>query len=101
MDPFVRKLVERLADPKQPLSRNRHFHTFESPEGKTAMKIFKRLSALKRDIDACEKAGGSYEVQRLETKDQVQVQVQVTLERLKSRRTVILEEAELDLLQRL
>jgi hypothetical protein len=99
MDPFVRKLVERLADPQRPLSRNRHFHTFESPEGKTAMKIFKRLTALKRDIDDCEKAGGSYEVQRLEAKDQVQVQV--TLERLRSRRTVILEEAELDLLQRL
>jgi hypothetical protein len=99
MDPFVRKLVERLADPQRPLSRNRHFHTFESPEGKAAMKIFKRLTALKRDIDDCEKAGGSYEVQRLEAKDQVQVQV--TLERLRSRRTVILEEAELDLLQRL
>ena len=100
MDPFVRKLVERLADPKRPLSRNRHFHTFESPEGKAAMKIFKRLSALRRDIDACTHAGGSFEVKKHEDLEG-KVQVQVTLERIKSRRTVTLEEAELDLLQRL
>src|SRR5581483_1438693 len=99
MDPFVRKLVERLADPKRPLSRNRHFHTFESPEGKAAMKIFKRLTALKRDIDACEQAGGTTEVKKHEHEGKVQVLV--TLERIRSRRTVTLDEAELDLLQRL
>ena len=68
-------------------------------QGADATSIFKRISALKRDIDACEQAGGSFEVKKLETKGAVQVQV--TLERIKSRRTVILEEAELDLLQRL
>ena len=99
MDPFVRKLVERLADPKRPLSRNRHFHTFESPEGKAAMKIFKRLTALRRDIDACEKAGGTTEVKKHENEGKVQVLV--TLERIRSRRTVTLDEAELDLLQRI
>ena len=41
MDPFVRRLVERLQDPEQPLSRNRHFHTFDSPEGRTALRVFR------------------------------------------------------------
>src|SRR5438045_1366398 len=36
MDPFVRRLVQRMSDPKRPLSRNKHFHTFESPEGRAA-----------------------------------------------------------------
>jgi hypothetical protein len=99
MDAFVRRLVERLADPKRPLSRNRHFHTFESPEGRAAMKIFKRLKALKRDMDACEQAGGSCSIKTEGEADKVRVEI--TLQRIRSRRTVILEEAELDLLQRI
>ncbi len=63
------------------------------------MKIFKRLHALKRDIDSCQKAGGSYVVRKLEVAGKVQVEV--TLERLRSRRTVTMESAELELLQRL
>ena len=99
MDPFVRKLVLRLFDEGAPLSRNRHFHTFESPEGKAAMKIFKRLQALKRDLDACEQAGGTWSVKTED--DGEKVRVELTLQRIRSRRMVILEEAELDLLQRL
>ena len=34
MDSFVRRLVERLLEPSLPLSRNRHFHTFEDAGGK-------------------------------------------------------------------
>ena len=97
MDPFVRRLVQRMSDPARPLSRNKHFHTFESPEGKAAMKIFKRLSALKRDMHECQQAGGSFTVQKLETDGKVRVEI--VLERLRSRRTVMLEAIELELLE--
>src|SRR5262245_1564318 len=97
MDPFVRRLVQRMSDPKRPLSRNKHFHTFESPEGKAAMKIFRRLTALKKDIAECEKSGGSYKVSR--HVEDGKVRVDITLERIRSRRTVTLEPAELELLE--
>ena len=62
MDPFVRKLVLRLFDEGAPLSRNRHFHTFDSPEGKQAMRISRRLRALQLDIAKCKQAGGESRV---------------------------------------
>lgn len=99
MDPFVRRLVQRMSDPKRPLSRNKHFHTFESPEGRAALKIFKRLSALKRDMSECQKSGGSFTVTKHEADGKVRIEI--TLERLRSRRTVTLEPAELDLLEAL
>src|SRR3954468_23713282 len=99
MDPFVRRLVQRMSDPKRPLSRNKHFHTFESPEGRAAMKIFKRLTALKRDMHDCKSSGGSCTVKRHE--DDGKVRVEITLERLRSRRTVTLEPVELELLEAL
>lgn len=88
-----------MSDPGRPLSRNRHFHTFESPEGRAALKIFKRLVALKRDMRACEQSGGLCRVEQL--KREGKVKVEITLERLRSRRTVTLEAAELELLEAL
>jgi hypothetical protein len=99
MDPFVRRLVQRMSDPKRPLSRNKHFHTFESPEGRAAMKIFRRLTALKRDMSDCEKSGGQCSVHKHEADGKVRVEI--TLERLRSRRTVTLEPVELELLEAL
>ncbi|MBK7863334.1 MAG: hypothetical protein IPJ65_32990 [Archangiaceae bacterium] len=97
MDPFVRRLVQRMSDPARPLSRNKHFHTFESPEGRAALKIFKRLTALKRDMHDCQKFGGSCSVQKHEADGKVRVEI--TLERIRSRRTVTLEPVELELLE--
>ncbi len=97
MDPFVRRLVQRMSDPKRPLSRNKHFHTFESPEGKAAMKIFRRLTALKKDMSECERAGGTWRVSKHD--DDGKVRVDITLERIRSKRTVTLEPAELELLE--
>lgn len=57
MDPFVRQLVQRMHDPKRPLSRNRHFHTFSTPEGRRAMQMSRRLRSLQRDILSCAEAG--------------------------------------------
>lgn len=97
MDPFVRKLVLRLFDQGTPLSRNRHFQTFETPEGKLAMRLSKRLRALQKDITTCRDAGGTPQVTRSERDGDVTVQI--VLEHLKSRRTTRLDEAEFDLLR--
>ena len=50
MDSFVRQLTSRLLDPANPMSRNKHFHTFTTDEGKEALKLAKRLRAFERDL---------------------------------------------------
>jgi hypothetical protein len=100
MDPFVRKLVLRLFDEGSPLSRNRHFHTFESPEGKKAMRISRRLKALQQDIAKCRDAGGDSRVEV--TKDaNGEVRVEIHLQHLKTTRRTLLDEAEFELLKSL
>jgi|SRR5450755_4475112 hypothetical protein len=59
MDRFVRRLVERLVAEGRPLSRNRHFHTFDTKEGRTALRMARRLRALSRDVSRCVEAGGT------------------------------------------
>ncbi len=99
MDPFVRRLVERLTAPEQPLSRNRHYHTFESPEGRYALRIARRLKALQRDILACRAEGGAASIQRIAQGEDVRVEIR--LERVKGRRVSTLKDAEFELLTRL
>jgi hypothetical protein len=62
MDSFVRRLVERLVAEGRPLSRNRHFHTFDTPEGRTALRTARRLRALQRDVLRCRAEGGRVEL---------------------------------------
>ena len=100
MDPFVRKLVLRLFDEGAPLSRNRHFHTFESPEGKQAMRISRRLRALQLDIAKCKQAGGESRVVATRDGEGV-VKVEIRLENLRSRRLTTLDEMEFELLRAL
>lgn len=100
MDPFVHKLVLRLFDEGRPLSRNRHFHTFETEEGKRAMRISKRLRALQQDIARARKEGDEPRVRRSED-ERGAVKVEIVLEHLKSRRVTTLDEAEFELLRRL
>lgn len=97
MDPFVRKLVERLFDEGAPLSRNRHFHTFESEEGKRALRVSKRLTALARDIKASRAVGREPSI----TRAGGEVKIEVVLDQVKSKRQTTLEPAEFELLQRL
>jgi hypothetical protein len=59
MDSFVRRLVERLLAEGRPLSRNRHFHTFDTPEGRTALRTARRLRALHKDVERCRAEGGT------------------------------------------
>jgi hypothetical protein len=94
MDPFIRRLVERMLDPARPLSRNRHFHTFASPEGRRALRIARRLLALDRDLAACSGA----EALLIEQGDG-EVRVEVRLERLRSAHRARLTTQEFELLR--
>ncbi len=100
MDPFVRRLVERLFDPAQPLSRNRHFHTFDNVEGRAALRVSRRLKALQRDLATCARAGGTSQVHTSRGEGDA-VKVELRLDSLKAHRVTLLEEAEFELLCRL
>ena len=97
MDPFVRRLVERLHDPRAQLSRNRHFHAFENPQGRAALKISKRLKALQADIARC-RAEGSQPVARTRRDAEGKVRMEIELRRLHARRVTQLDPAEFELL---
>ena len=97
MDPFVRKLVLRLLDEGAPLSRNRHFHTFESPEGKRALQITKRLRSLQRDIAKCAQASGESRV-AISRNEGGTVQIELKREQLRSTRLTTLDQGEFELL---
>lgn len=97
MDPFVRRLVERLHDPGAQLSRNRHFHAFENPQGRAALRISKRLKALQADIAKC-RAEGSHPVARTRRDPEGRVRMEIELKRLHARRVTQLEQAEFELL---
>ena len=97
MDPFVRRLVERLLDPAAPLSRNKHFHTFDNDEGRRALKVWKRLTGLRADLRACAAEGGHSRIEKTAS-DEGEVTVALRLERLRSTRTTRLDAAEFDLL---
>jgi len=94
MDAFLEHLVRRLCEDSQPLSRNRHFHAFRSPEGRRALRISRRLRSLQRDILACadEGRGAWQEGGR---------RVELKLERARGFRVSLLDEPEFKLLQEL
>lgn len=52
MHAFVYRIVERLTGDGPALSRNRHFHTFLSPEGRQALRVARRLRSIARDAAA-------------------------------------------------
>jgi hypothetical protein len=58
MRAFVHRLVRQLLDEDQPLSRNRHFDTFDDAVGRRALRVSRHLRALERDI-LSQRAGGT------------------------------------------
>lgn len=96
MDPFVRRLVERLHDPAKPLTRNRHFHTFDNPLGKAALKLSRTLHALAKDVAQAKAAGHAVQVTRIHTGEEVRIELKVP--KLRGARTTRLEPAEFELL---
>ena|SRR5215470_16223508 len=99
MDAFVEHLVRRLCDESQPLSRNRHFHAFHSPEGRRALRISRRLRSLQRDILAC--AGESRGAWLRPLEQEGGRRVELKLERARGFRISLLDELEFKLLQEL
>lgn len=97
MDPFVRRLVQRMLDPARPLTRNRHFHTFSTPEGKQALKASRRLQSLQRDILACRAEGHPARFVRVE-EEEGELRIHLHLERVGGRRTSVLTDDEFELL---
>jgi hypothetical protein len=97
MDPFVRKLVERMADAQRPLSRNKHFHTFESPEGQEALKIFKRLVALQKNIEKCVGSGGACRIEK--NVKPGKALITLVSNEIRSKQTTTVDMSELELLQ--
>jgi hypothetical protein len=100
MDPFVRRLVERLHDPTRPLSRNRHFHTFDTPEGRSALKVSRRLKSLQRDILACYQEGRRARFFR-HVGPGGENRIELLMERIQGRRVSHLQDAEFELLAQL
>ncbi len=100
MDPFVRRLVQRLLQPSAPLSRNRHFHTFDTPEGRSALRTTRRLKSLHKDILACASEGRKARFVRQEDA-QGSHRIELRMERVKGRRTCVLPIAEFELLREL
>jgi len=98
MDSFVRRLVERLLEPSRPLSRNRHFHTFETPEGRRALTLARRLRGLARDVRRCSERGLPPEVR--EGGINGSLRVELVFDDLAGRRTAFLTGEEYALLLR-
>ena len=98
MDSFVRRLVERLLEPSLPLSRNRHFHTFETPEGKKALTLARRIRGLARDVRRCLEQGAPPRVSSEGTAGALKVELR--FEALAGRRTAFLSGEEYALLLR-
>lgn len=103
MRAFTRRLVERLrgagcaeGEPG-PLSRNRHFHTFETAEGRRALRIARRLRSLERDLVAQAAAGLRPRVTRVPDGEGV-VSVEVEYRNLHGRRTAYLTAEEFEML---
>lgn len=99
MDSFVRRLVERLLEPSRPLSRNRHFHTFETPEGKRALTLARRLRGLARDVRRCVDRGAAPEV--LQEGVNGALRVELRFDDVAGRRTALLSGEEYALLLRI
>jgi hypothetical protein len=96
LDPFVRRLVLRLHDPSQPLSRNRHFHTFDTPEGRKALKLSRRLKGLQTDLLAAASEGQRAEVHELSKDGELRLELRFV--RMGGRRVSSLTRAEFELL---
>ena len=98
MDAFIRRLVKRLCDESQPLSRNRHFHAFDSPEGRQALKLSRRLKSLQRDLLSCLEEGRRVGLRSSED-DRGERRIELRLERARGYRVSMLRRAEFELLQ--
>ena len=90
VEAFVERVVRRLRE-EPGFSRNRHFATFSSPEGRRALRIHRHLRSLERDL------AGAHSVQ-LEPLEREAGRVKLTLRSRFGLRTAFLTLAELRIL---
>jgi hypothetical protein len=93
---FVLKLVEQLVADGQPLSRNRHFDTFDHPAGRRALKVSRQLRSLEREILASQRAGEQPVVRREEREGGVVIRLEFA--RLKASHVAYLTSDEFEIL---
>jgi len=98
MHDFVRRLVARIGESGRPLSRNKHFHTFDTPLGRQALKLSRRLRSLSQDLLSQGLAEGDSLAVEQQTDGAGKVRVVLHLARLKAKRTVYLSQGEWELL---
>ena len=92
MHSFVYRLVERLTDDGPRLSRNRHFHTFLTPEGRQALRIARHLRSVARDVAQARTAPRCVRVE-----DRVRIEIELG----DGVRTAWLERDEFEILRRM
>jgi hypothetical protein len=101
MNGFVRRLAARLleedrAGAPDPMTRNRHFEVFGDAQGRLALRIFRHLRSLRRDILSA--ALEPVAVERGFDGDAKRVRLRISLAGARGTRTAFLSSDELDLL---
>ena len=101
MNGFVRRLAARLLEEDQngspdPMTRNRHFEVFGDPLGRRALRIYRHLRSLRRDILGA--AHVPVAVERGFGGDSGRVRLEIALAGERGTRTAFLSADELDLL---
>jgi hypothetical protein len=103
MRAFTRRLVEmlirshRAGGDEQPLTRNRNFHTFETAEGRRALRVSRHLRSVERDLIQQLAQGKTPRVKcHRNGKDIVSVEVEYVA--VKGRRTAYLTREEYEIL---
>jgi hypothetical protein len=101
MNGFVRKLAARLLEQErtgapEPLTRNRHFEVFGDSQGKLALRVFRHLRSLQRDILAA--VGTPVPVERGCDGKAERIRLQIPLPGRRGVRTAYLTTDELELL---
>lgn len=93
MEELHYRIIERLRQNPQALSRNRNFHVFDDPSLLRARRIYRHLRSLERDLLT---PGGASDI-RVEP-DPLGVKISFWLKTIRGRRTAFLTQRELDLL---
>ena len=94
MREFLYRLVERLHEEERPLSRNKHFHSFEPGETRRALRIDRHLRDLEQHLAALMECGQRPRVRALPDGGMVLVLRHPTLSVLRTA-TLTREEARL------
>lgn len=99
----MRQLVARMHEPGAPLSRNKHFHTFDNALGREALAVSKRLKALSAALIQATSAPVVRKIEAVESdkakgNKAKKVQVEIQFGGLRAKRTTVLDQGEFELL---